>query len=189
MSDAHAKSYPWQMITVAVGACLGLTVAAYALGVRPLMDRRAQASAQLQTLTDRRATASRLAAEAADLQREVNAGKEILARSPVRLQPAALINQRLAAVTRLATECGLSLDEVRPGNAVDSTHFQTVPIRIVGGGRYPACAAFLRNLRQTFGDIGVRQFMVSNVSGSVPSATPAANFQAELVWFTELPRK
>jgi Tfp pilus assembly protein PilO len=177
------------MVTVAVGACLGLTVAGYALGVRPLMDRQAHESAQLQTLKERRATASRLAGEAADLQREVDAGKDILARSPVRLQPAALINQRLAAVTRLATDCGLSLDEVRPGNAVDSTHFQTVPIRIVGGGRYPACAAFLRNLRRTFGDIGVRQFMVSNVSGSVPSTTPAANFQAELVWFTELPKK
>jgi Tfp pilus assembly protein PilO len=177
------------MVAIAAAACLGLTVAAYALGVRPLMDRRAQESAQRETLKDRRATASRLAAEAADLQREVNAGKEILARSPVRLQPAALINQRLAAVTQLATECGLSLDEVRPGNAVDSTHFQTVPIRIVGGGRYPQCAGFLRNLRQTFGDMGVRQFMVSNVGGPVPSATPAASFQAELVWFTELPRK
>jgi Tfp pilus assembly protein PilO len=189
MSDAHPKSYPWQMIAIAAGACLGLTVAAYALGVRPLMDRQTQEFARRETLKDRRATASRLAGEAADLQREVNAGKDLLARSPVRLQPAALINQRLAAVTRLATDCGLSLDEVRPGNAVDSTHFQTVPIRIVGGGRYPACATFLRNLRQTFGDMGVRQFLVSNASGSAPSATPAANFQAELVWFTELPRK
>jgi Tfp pilus assembly protein PilO len=189
VSDARAKSYPWQMITMAAGACLGLTVAAYALGVRPLLDRQAHESAQRETLKERRAIASRLAGEAADLQREVNAGKEILARSPVRLQPAALINQRLAAVTQLATECGLSLDEVRPGNAVDATHFQTVPIRIVGGGRYPACATFLRNLRQTFGDMGVRQFMVTNVGGSVPSATPAASFQAELVWFTELPRK
>jgi Tfp pilus assembly protein PilO len=189
MNDAHPKAYPWQMIAVAVGACLGLTVAAYAFGVRPLIDRQARDSAERAELKDRRAAASRLAGEVAELQRDVNAGKEILARSPVRLQPAALINQRLAAVTRLATDCGLSLDEVRPGNAVDSTHFQTVPIRIVGGGRYPACATFLRNLRQTFGDMGVRQFLVSNVSGSMPSATPAASFQAELVWFTELPRK
>lgn len=189
MSDPRTKSHAWQMIAIAAGVCLGLTVAAYALGVRPLMDQATHDSALREELKDRRATASRLAGEAADLQREVNAGKELLARSPVRLQPAALINQRLAAVTQLATECGLSLDEVRPGIGVDSTHFQTVPIRLVGGGRYPACATFLRKLRQTFGDMGVRQFMVSNVSGSIPSETPAASFQAELVWFTELPRK
>jgi Tfp pilus assembly protein PilO len=189
VSDTRAKSYPWHTIAIAVGVCLGLTVAAYALGVRPLIERQMRESAQRETLKDRRATATRLAGEAAELQREVNAGKEILARSPVRLQPAALINQRLAAVTQLATECGLSLDEVRPGNGVDSTHFQTVPIRIVGGGHYPECAGFLRKLRQTFGDMGVRQFMVTNLNASAPSATPTASFQAELVWFTELPRK
>ena len=189
MSDARAKSYPWQMIAIAAGACLGLTVAAYAMGVRPLVERQARESALRESLKDRRATASRVAGELVDLQREVNSGKEILARSPVRLQPATLINQRLAAVARLATDCGLSLDEVRPGNAVDATHFQTVPIRIVGRGRYPACAAFLRNLRQTFGDMGVRQFMVTNPGGANPSPTPAATFQAELTWFTELPRK
>ena len=58
---------------------------------------------------------------------------------------------------------------------VISRIFSAKRLRIVGGGRYPACAAFLRKLRQTFGDMGVRQFMVSNVSGSVPTATPAAN--------------
>jgi Tfp pilus assembly protein PilO len=177
------------MIGIAAGVCVALTAAAYAAGVRPMMDRQARQSALRETLNDRRATASRLAGEAIDLQREVNAGKETLAKSPVRLQPAALINQRLAAIARLATDCGLSLDEVRPGSAADSTHFQTVPVRIAGGGRYPACAAFLRKLRQNYGDMGVRQFTVANVGGSVPSATPAASFQAELVWFTELPRK
>jgi Tfp pilus assembly protein PilO len=159
------------------------------VGIRPLIERQAHEATQRETLQDRRATASRLAGEFAELQRELNATKEALSRSPVRLQPASLVNQRLAAVTRLATDCGLSLDEVRPGNAADSTHFQTVPIRIVGGGGYPACAAFLRNLRLTFGDMGVRQFMVSNPAGSTPTATPTASFQAELVWFTELPRK
>jgi Tfp pilus assembly protein PilO len=187
--EQQPKNAPWQLIAVAAGACLALTIAACALGVRPLIERRAQESAQRETLQQRREAASRLAGEVADLQRHLNADKEVLARTPVRLQPATLVNQRLEAVTRLATECGLSLDEVRPGNAVDSTHFQRVPIRIVGGGEYPACATFLRKLRKTFGDMGVNQFMVSNVNAAIPSPNPAASFQAELVWFTELPRK
>lgn len=187
--EQQKKQTPWQMVTIAVGACLGLTAAAYTLGVRPLIERQAHESAQREQLQERRQTASRLADEWADLQRHLNADKAILARTPVRLQPATLVNQRLAAVTGLATECGLALDEVRPGNAVDSTHFQRVPIRIVGGGSYPACAAFLRKMRSSFGDMGVNQFMVSSVNTATPSAAPPASFQAELVWFTELPRK
>jgi Tfp pilus assembly protein PilO len=187
--DKQTKNTPWQMIGVAVAACLGITVAAYALGVRPLIERQAHETAQREQLRDRRQAASRLAGELADLQRQLNADKEILARTPVRLQSATLVNQRLAAVTKLATDCGLALDEVRPGNAADSTHFQRVPIRIVGGGSYPACAAFLRKLRGSFGDMGVNQFMLTTVNAAQASATPTASFQAELVWFTELPRK
>jgi Tfp pilus assembly protein PilO len=179
--------FPWQLAAVAAVACAGLTVGAYAVGVRPILAQRQHESAQREALQDKRATASDLSGKATDLERELTAAKEVLARTPVRLQPATLVNERLVALARLATECGLALDEVRPGNPTDATHYQTVPIRIVGSGSYPSCATFLRNLRKTFGDMGIRTFNAANV-GAV-SATPSANFQAELVWFTELPRK
>ena len=78
-----------------------------------------------------------------------------------------LVNQRLEAIARLATECGVALDEMHPGVPADSTHYQTVPIRVVGSGRYPACTAFLRKLRGTFGDMGIRSFQASS-SGTTP---------------------
>ncbi len=175
------------MIGVAVAVTAGLTLGAYAVGVRPLLRHRDQEIAQRKSLDDQRATALQLGSAVAGLQRELAAAKQALAQSPVRLQPAVLVNQRLEAVARLATECGLSLDEVRPGAAVDATHFQTVPIRILGSGRYPACATFLRNLRRTFGDMGVRSFNASSTLAATDA--PNAIFQAELVWFTELPHK
>jgi Tfp pilus assembly protein PilO len=179
--------FPWQMAAFAAAACIGLTVAAYALGVRPMLEQRDHEKTQRQTLQERRATASELTSTVSELQRDLGKTKQDLARSPVRLQPGSLVNQRLEALARLAGECGVQLDEMRPGTPTDSTHYQTYPIRIVGTGRYPDYAMFLRKLRKTFGDMGVRSFNVTNLIG--PSADPVAAFQSELIWFTELPRK
>jgi Tfp pilus assembly protein PilO len=175
------------MAVVAVAACAGLTLGAYAIGVRPLLEQRERETLQHDLLQDRRATASQLGATVSDLQRELADAKTALERTTLRLQPATLVNQRLEAVAQLANDAGVALDEMRPGAAVDSTHYQTVPIRIVGSGRYPACTTFLRKLRGTFGDMGIRSFQTGS-SGSTP-AQPTALFQAELVWYTELPRK
>ena len=177
----------WQFVAVAAGVCLGLTVAAYALGVQPLMERRDRQEVLRQDLQTRRQAASDLASSLADVQNQLSTAKQALAKTSIRLQPAVLVNQRLEAIARLATECGVALDEMHPGTPADSRHYQTVPIRIVGSGRYPACTMFLRKLRGTFGDMGIRSFQTGS-SGNTP-AQPTALFQAELVWYTELPRK
>jgi Tfp pilus assembly protein PilO len=183
----QSKRFPWQFASVAAGVCVGLTVAAYALGVQPILHGRQNDAAAREELRERRERASQLGTEFAALQRQLEDAKQVLARTPVRLQPATLVNQRLAAIARLATDCGVALDEMHPGGAIDSTHFQTVAIRIAGRGRYPACTTFLRKLRGTFGDVGIRSFQ----AGSDPraQAEPPAVFQAELIWYTELPRK
>jgi Tfp pilus assembly protein PilO len=184
-NNAPAKPFPWQLAAIALTACGGLSMAAYVFGVQPLVDGRAQESAQLATLEERQASATQLSNSLGDLHRQLAAAKEQLERTPVRLQPASLINQRLEAVARLATDCQVTNDEMRPGSPADATHFQTVPIRIVGSGKYPACATFLKKLRETFGDMGVRTFSASNTAAG--SENPSAILNAELVWFTELP--
>jgi Tfp pilus assembly protein PilO len=181
------NNFSWHLGVVAIATCVGLTAGAYALGVRPMLQQRELDQTQRQTLDQRRSTATKQAETLANLQRDLAEMKDALARTPIRLQSATLVNQRLEAVARVATECGVGLDEMRPGSAVDSTHFQTVPIRIVGNGTYPACATFLRRLRRTFGDMGVRTYHAGN--NSPTNIAPTATFQAELVWFTALPRK
>jgi Tfp pilus assembly protein PilO len=188
VNDELDRKFPWQTVAAAVVVCVGLTAAAYALGVGPLRQRHADAEAAREVLRERRAEGARVAASVAELQRELAGAKAEMERSPLRLQPAVRVNQRLEAIAWLASECGLALDEMRPGTPSDSTHYQTVPIRIVGAGGYAACATFLRRLRVTFGDMGVRTFDASN-NAITPTAAPSAMFQAELVWFTEPPRK
>jgi Tfp pilus assembly protein PilO len=182
------KRFPWQIAAVAAGVCLGASVAAYALGAQPLVRHRQAEAARAAELHERRDRAGQLGAELSALQRQLDDARQALARTPLRLQPATLVNQRVEAITRLATDCNVALDEMRPGPPVDSTHYQTVAIRIVGRGRYPAFTTFLRKLRATFGDVGVRSFSASSdPRAQADSAT--AVFQAELIWYTELPRK
>lgn len=188
MRNSSTNTFPWPWLAAVIGVCLGLTAAAYAFGVAPLLQHRDDSEAARRELGQRRDEATRLASSVADLQRELSEAKAEMERASLRLQPATLVNQRLEAIARLARDCGLALDEMRPGAPADATHYQTVPIRIVGVGAYPACAKFLRQLRITFGDMGVRTFSASN-NGSGPSAMPSATLHAELVWFTEPPRK
>lgn len=188
MNEPSTKRFPWHFAAGAALVCVGLTVASYAVGVGPLLAQHQAGLALGRELDDRGKEAGELAAGVSDLQRDLTAANGELARMPLRLQPASRVNGRLEAVARLATECGLSLDEMRPGGAVDAAHYQTVPLRILGAGDYPACARFLRRLRETFGDMGVRTFTASYRGGGA-SATATAVFQAELVWFTELPRR
>lgn len=188
MNDSTSNTVPWQPIVAVVAVCLGLTAGAYTFGVAPLLQRRDDAEAARQVLSERREEAARMASVVADLQSELSAARAEMERSPLRLQPASRVNQRLEAIARLAADCSLALDEMRPGAPSDSTHYQTVPIRIVGAGGYPSCAKFLRQLRVSFGDMGVRTFDASN--NAAPGSTiPSALFQAELVWYTEPPRK
>ena len=110
-----------------------------------------------------------------------DAGQQV-ASLPLRLEPATSINPRLARLADLAGESGLVLDEIQPGPAADGSHYQTVPIRLAGGGSYPAVAVFLHRLRERFPDTAVRSFECSNTA---PGADrPSAAFRAELAWYT-----
>jgi Tfp pilus assembly protein PilO len=192
VNDANAaaaapKHFPWHLAGIAGAICLGMTLAAYAVGVQPLLKRRQQEAAQQQALRDHGASASQLSDELTALLKELTETKQALTRTSLRLQPASLINQRLESLARLATDCGVSIDEMRPGVAADAAHYQTVPVRIVGSGKYPAVVSFTRNLRKSFGDIGVQSFIIA--SDNANPNVPLAKFQADLVWYTELPRK
>lgn len=161
--------------------CAALAAGAYLFGVRPAMARHeVQASRQFE-LRAARQKAAGLLGQRNNAQNQLIAADEALRNQTLRLQPASTVNQRLAALTEMATrECGLTIDEMRPGAPADGADSQTVPILIAGSGTYPNCAKFLHRLRKTFPDTAVRSFETTNNSASpdVPSAT----FQFELTW-------
>lgn len=177
----------WQVYAASVAACAGLTAGAWAVTVRPLARQQAEARALRAELASRQRQADSLSDSLAQWGRQLEQAKAALESAPLRLEPESRINQRLAQVTTLAVDGGLLIDEMQPGTAEDGPHYRTVPVRIVGKGSYPACAAFLHRLRTRFPDTGVRSFEAAP-AGPDPEA-PVVTFHLELLWFTARPGK
>ena len=185
------KSNSWQIYATGVAVCAAVSAGAYLAGIEPALARRAEAAANTAELQTRRENAAQLAGTLAATRRKLAETNRELAGLTLRLESAATLNSRLARLSDLAIEAGLTLDEVQPGTPADGAHYQTVPIRIVGAGTYPACAAFLRRLRERFPDTSVRSFELASSNplrhgGRDP--IPAV-FRVELTWHTALPRK
>jgi hypothetical protein len=172
----------WQVYGIGLIVCAGLSAAAYLFGVQPALAAREADEAYAADLQGRRQNAVDLAATLTAARQKLEQTRREVAGLKLRLEPAAGVNQRLARLADLATAAGLEINEVQPGAATDSPHYQVVPIRISGTGTYPACAQFLHQLRVKFPDTAARSVEVAN-----PSPTrdhTAGTFRFDLAWYT-----
>ncbi len=180
MNPSNIK-HPWLRIDAAgAGVCLALTLVVYALGVHPLVRQQSEMVQRERELQDRRKEAGDMAVALTNLRRELAVVEQSLVESPLRLQAVSAVNQRLALITKLASEQQLQLNEIQPGQSTRGTHYDTVPIAIAGTGRYRTIAAFLNLLHTTFPDTGVWAF---SITGSPAQPDAPANFRFTLAWY------
>jgi Tfp pilus assembly protein PilO len=104
----------------------------------------------------------------------------------IKLEPASQVNQRLAAITRVAERSGLRIDLLEPGR-IDGggdgkQSFGMQAIRMSGQGRYRNCHAFMRRLRSELPDLSIQGFTLISDGGA---NSPAVTFTMDLIWFTE----
>jgi len=170
----------WRIDATALSICAALTLVVYLLGVDPLVRAQADRVRQQRELDESAREADDLLAQLTSLKRELAITTQKLADSPLRLQPVSAVNQRIAMITELATQCELQLDQIQPGKAVPGTHYDMVPILLAGTGSYTRSAAFLHQLHTTFPDIGVTTF---DLSGSPAEPSRPARFRFDLAWF------
>lgn len=176
------RTYSRKVAGMALVISCAISAAGYYIGIAPALAGLVERRSQEQELADRRGKMSHLSLEMSDTRRRLlTAGKE-LADLPLRLEPATAVNRRINWLAGVASEANVTLDEIQPQAAIDGPHYQTVPIRVAGSGAFPACAAFLHNLRNRFPDTSVRSFDIQN-------ATPGrqgnvATFRIELDWHT-----
>jgi hypothetical protein len=184
LPGSAARTTPglWQIYGVGLAVCLGLTAAAYLFGVQPALATREADEAYAVDLQGRRQNAADLSATLASTRQKLEQTRREVAGLSLRLEPASGVNRRLAKLADLATAAGLEINEVQPGAASDSPHYQVVPIRISGTGAYPACAQFLHQLRERFPDTAARSVEVANPSPTRDHA--AGTFRFELTWYT-----
>ncbi|SRR5687768_11720248 len=179
----------WQIDAYGLALCLVVTAGAWFAGVSPLLSQRAAAAARREELAEKSQESSRLAAQARQLSNQLAALRHDLDEVRVELQPAARVNQRLAEVTAAAGECGLELNDVRPGRAVVGPRHTIVPIDVSGTGSYTAVAHFIRSFHERFGDSGIAAIELASAGAATSAGTAgadaSASFYLRLHWFVK----
>ena len=169
----------WHVDASGMALCVLMTLALYYGGLVPLMGARDATLARQGELESRRHEASSLASSVARVRAQLVGVREAIDKTPLKLQPSRLVNNRLAALTDLATAHGLQIEHVEPAPSRISGRYEIVPLRMAGLGRFPRCVVFLHQLREGFPDTGIAGF---ELSGN-PSAPGTGRFELELHWF------
>ena len=135
------------------------------------------AQAHLQAKKDELAQAQRTLA---GVNRQLNSLEAKLSASPIHLQPASAINTRLGELSDLATDCGLLIDEIKPGSAALGEHYKIVSVYLAGVGTYQQCAVFCRRLREALPDMGAHSF---TLAADITKRGQPATFGFDLRWY------
>ena len=179
MSQPALKNFTreWRLDAIGVAIFIALTVLGYLLEFEPALRDREAMRAGLAELADKRETISRLQGTIHSTSAQI-AALQTAQEKELKLLPPAQINDRLSALSSLASEQGLQVEAIEPGEASGSVRYSTVPIRINGRGKYPQFAKFLRTLREELPDTSVTDI---NLSGG--GSTTAATFTLNLLWY------
>jgi len=172
-------SEDWQIHATGVASCLVLTLVAYVVGFRPLINGRYARADQQTQLNGQRQIASQRAGQLHELENTFDQTQGNLDQLSVKLQPVGLMNQRLVGLTDLAADNGLHVYKIQPDSVQRGDRFDKVPILISGQGTYQTCTAYIGQLRQDFPDVVVVSF---SLSGRPADPSQQATFQLQLSW-------
>jgi Tfp pilus assembly protein PilO len=156
---------------IAAGMCFG--------GILPLLAQHEQLQKLQQEISVQREQAAKMDATLASVRHKLDVSRQALTESPLRLEAASNVYRRLAEVSALASECGLTVDDIRPDRSVPGAYCETVPILMAGSGTYRTCTAFLNRLRRTMPDTGVASLELL-ANGAATSG--GGKFRFDLRW-------
>jgi Tfp pilus assembly protein PilO len=174
-------SRTWRIDAAGIAACAALTFAAYLAGAEPLLDRRQQVVECSEQLNQARQQHRNLLGSNREMKSKLSGVEQALEKAEVSLQPARLVNQRIAALTALANEVGLEVQSINTSVLIPGLRFSQLPIRVISTGDYRTSAAFLHRLPQAFRDMSVAGFDLSDN----PTYPKAAGFSVQLIWYVK----
>lgn len=179
MNGPWWSKWQWDAAGIAMLAVLSLT--AYFAGFRPLLAGHEEWAARRAALAAQREQAAKLQKALTAAQGRLEETRAALAKLPLRLQPASNVIAQLAAVSALANEAGLRIDDIHPERGVPGTHYETVPIQIVGSGTYTKCTRFVSRLCKVLPDTNVSSLEMGTNPADLMGA---GTFRFGLCWYT-----
>ncbi|HEX4793481.1 MAG TPA: type 4a pilus biogenesis protein PilO [Humisphaera sp.] len=169
----------WHIHTAGIAACAALSAGLWFMVVQPQLDQRAHAADLRADLSSRQQKLEELSATLSVDRAQLAALKDELGAKELRLDGMDKLNQRLAAISELATRSSLSMGKETPGAVTDEPHYKSLQIHYEGKGTYPNFAAFLHQLRTMFPDTSIASL---EARGAGTGAGIEFNF--ELIWYT-----
>jgi Tfp pilus assembly protein PilO len=118
------------------------------------------------------------------LQTQLRTTRRAAADSTVHLRPPTAAPLHVAHISKLATEAGLQIDDMRTEAPTPGPYAIEVPVHLAGTGSYRACTQFLRQLRQALPETCVLSF---TLAGKPNDTTGAAAVTMDLMWHATLP--
>ena len=170
-------SLPSDLAGIAV--CIVISLVVYFGFVGPFVEKRSVHNNQYQELAQQRAQVSKLGDLVAGLEKQLTSMQKELAHREIKLESADQVNERIAKLTALFSNCNLEVDDVRIGKIVNDLRCYVVPISVAGRGAYKQCAAFLHELSQTFSDTCAVRF---DLEGNPARPEELCKFRYDLLW-------
>jgi len=172
-------------------ACLALTGLGYLAGLGPMLEARRTYEADETAYLAEAAESVRLQRTLRRLESELASVQAEVGRTTVRLSPPATAPLHVAAMARLAGECGLRIDDIQTAPPLTKPYATAVPVHVSGEGTYAACARFLARLRRFLPETSVESIALEAAGPAPGRPTPAAlaraTFRLRLVWHAALP--
>ena len=169
---------------IGAAVCLLLTVGLYLAGIVPLLAAHDEYADDQQACAREQEHARRLEASLETLRAELDQARREARENTVHLRPPATAPLHVAHISRLATEAGLQVDDMRTGDPTPGPFATTVPVHLSGSGTYTACTLFLQRLRQALPETCVMTFALN---GQPNDTTGAAALTMDLAWHATLP--
>ena len=171
----------WRIDAAGLALCAFVSAVLYLMAVSPLLEQHAERQEKSAELQVRQDKSDQINSTVADLNGRLTARRRLLEEDRIRLQPADQLNQRLAVLTQLASQCLLSIHEIQPSPVQRTTRHEMVPIQLTGEGNWPACTRFLQHLHDQLPDTDVQSF---ELTSQFNNDDASARFRFHLLWYT-----
>lgn len=148
--------------------------------LQPLNAHIKQLAAARQTTVRESHRHAELITAGQSLQREIENAQNEIAAAPLKILSEDGLNHRLADLSQLSSECGLLVEDLKPGDAVQTPHFLIIPVQMSGHGSYQSCAVFIHSLHQQLPDLDMRSFKLTGVPSDPQTK---GTFEFQLGWY------
>ncbi|MFI4860500.1 MAG: hypothetical protein ACIAXF_07450 [Phycisphaerales bacterium JB063] len=169
----------WIVHSIGGSVCAVFLGIGYLFGAMPLMSDGDTPTDMSAVVRDAEQQAALQDAVTQRLSQELAHSEQELESRPMQLVQSSYANRRVAALSALAYDFGLTLASTQPGGETMMTYYAYVPVTIGGEGSLADFVRFLGALHTRFPDMGVQGFEI------VRDSKGGGRFALSLNWFVE----